>query len=252
MRLVFPNNFITRLIIDAAPIELKGSIEFKPSSLLTSEILKDDNAAALIPVTDLLKYHDLFVSKSFGISFEGSLCNSFIYFSSGEWKINEIYLSGDITTLEAIFVKILFKEIYDSETEIKINTSSKLPIDNNSLLVGDENFHGNLLSRGISFSDEIIELISLPFVNFILASKNEKKLKEINEQLPNIQNGIYESIEQGKIDPDFSEAASEYIKKNVSSIVLNLDTNDIEGINQLIRLPYYHGIVKEIIEIKLV
>ncbi len=252
MRLLFPNNFITRLIKDSVSPEISKIIEFKQSSLLISELLKDKNAAALIPTTDLIKHKELLVSKNIGLSFDGSLCNSYLYFSSTERKLNEIYLSGDVSTLEALLVKILFKELYNIDTGIKLIASFKENQDKNILLVGDANFKNDLLIKGLSFSDEVHEIISFPFVNFVLASAEKKNIKEIENNLGNVENKFYDLIETGNIDPAFSESAIEYIKKNVSSVVLNLDSNDIEGINQLIRLPYYYGMVEEIIELKLV
>lgn len=252
MRLLFPNNFITRIIHGSLTGELKGIIEFKPASLLTSELLKDENAAAFIPTTDLLKHKELFVSKSFGLSFEGSLCNSYFYFNSGNRELNDIYLAGDVSTLEALLLKIILKELYASEAELKLIATAQNIQAENALIVGDINFQGDSISKGISFSDEIQEIISLPFVNFVLASKEEKNIKETVIELSDVQNKVYDTIESGKIDTNFSRTAIEYIKKNVASIVLSLDSNDLEGMNQLIRLPYYYGIIEEIVELKLV
>jgi hypothetical protein len=50
----------------------------------------------------------------------------------------------------------------------------------------------------------------------------------------------------------FSVRTMKYIKDNISSLVMELDMQDIEGILQLTRLPYYYGIIKDIIDVKFV
>lgn len=250
--LVFPNNLFTKKITASLPHELKKEVKYFASSLLTSEILKDKNLVGLIPTTDLIKNKDLFVSKRFGISFEGLLCSSYIYFKPGGEIIKEIKLSGDVSSLEVIISKILFKEIYNSNVEVKLITEVKNLKDSTYLLAGDKNFENELYKKGISFSEEMVELLFLPFVNYVLVSKDQKKLKEVEEELISAVPSIYKSFEKDKLDGQFSDDTKEFISSNISSLTLRLEEQDIEGINYLLQLPYFHGIIKDIIEVKFV
>jgi hypothetical protein len=90
MNIYFPQNLFTRLIYDSLPDDLKKDVLFRPSSIITKDIIDSNDSAALIPVMDLIKNKDLFISRSFGISFEGSLNPSYIYFSSQIPRFNEM------------------------------------------------------------------------------------------------------------------------------------------------------------------
>lgn len=213
-------------------------------------IEKDKDSLALITPTDILKHKDLFVSKKFGISFESSLCNSYLYFAEDR-SLNSLNIAGDVSSLEAILSRILFKELYNSDVEIGLSASLKKD-KNNLLLVGEQNFYEDKLFDGISFSEEIIELISLPFVNFLLASSNANLIKEHEPILLEIVPDLYDGFESIHKYYSFSGKTIKHIKDNISSLVLELDMQDVESILQLTRLPYYYGIMKDIVDINFV
>jgi hypothetical protein len=253
MKLFFPDNLFSRLIFDSLPDKfIKNNISFHSSSLLAKQLNINPSSAALIPTMDLINNKDLFVSEKIGLSFEGSLCNSYIYFAAGEKNIKELSLTGDISSLEVVLSKILFKEIYDSDVELKLKTNDNLQNNTAGIIVGDQNFFNDKFKSGLSFAEEISEMISLPFVNYILVSKDENLIKELNNALNKIETTVYENIEEGMLSLNLSGEAQNYITQNASSIIVNFDPNDIEGINQLIRLPYFHGIIDNILDIKFV
>jgi len=250
MNIYLPKNIFTSVIAASMPENLKGKIHFQSSSIICSSLEKDNNGIALVSTTDLLNHRELFVSRKFGISFESSLCNSYLYFSNDR-SLKSLNLAGDVSSLEVILGKILFKELYDSDVEIKLSVAFTKEA-GNLLLVGEQNFYDERLFDGISFSEEMIELISLPFVNFVLASANESLLKEKEslwlEIIPNVYN-MFESLQEYF---SFTEKTLKYVKQNISSLVMEFDMQDVEGILQLIRMPYYYGIIKDMIDIKFV
>ncbi len=63
---------------------------------------------------------------------------------------------------------------------------------------------------------------------------------------------FYDKIEEGKFDDKVSLASEEYIRKNISSFIFKFDEQDREGIEQILRLPYFHGIVNDIVEVKFI
>lgn len=244
MKIYSPDNYFSKLFFNAAK---KETIHL-PSSLITSEIIKDPSAIGLIPVMDLLKHNNLYVSRKYGISFEESLCNSFIYYGDSE-NINEFVLSGDVSSVEAILSKIIFKEMYDTDIKLTMDTAGKDQVNKNVIRVGNNNFLTGYYTEGISFAEEIIEVINLPFVNYVIASASKESLAEFHE------GSLLESFDadvEGLLDDVVPSNAKDYFINNISSLVIKLDEQDIEGIDQIVSLPYYHGMIKDLFEIKFV
>ena len=252
MNLIFPNNMFSRLINDNLPNTPDNKTVFSHSSLIVSEVKKNKTAVGLIPTLDLVKNNDLFVSKSFGLSFEGSLCNSYIYYNSFQKEISEIMLYGDLSSVEILLCKILFKEMYDAPVEIKITTKENELPRYNHIIVGDKNFDNEKYLSGISFAEEMIEVLSLPFVNYVFASTEKTAIGKLNGMLNGLSSSIYDSVETNNFSQHYSENTKSYLKENIPSVIFDFSEQDIEGINQMIRLPYYHGIIDDIVEINFV
>lgn len=250
MKIYFPKNVFTSILAASLPEKLKSNFNFHPSSSIASLLENDKESLALITPTDILNHKYLFVSKKFGISFENSLCNSYLYYSENR-SLDTLNIAGDVSSLEAVMSRILFKELYSTEVEISLSTSMKKE-KNNLLLVGEQNFYEDKLFDGISFSEEIIELLSLPFVNFILASSSEDLLKDNEPLLLEIIPEVYDSFGSIQHYYSFSDKMMKYISENISSLVLEFDLQDIEGIIQLTRQPYYYGLIKDMVDIKFV
>jgi hypothetical protein len=256
MKFYLPQNVFTEVFTK----DLTGfNINFSPTSLIIRKIKEIPDSIGFIPVTDLINNRDLFVSKSKGISFESTLCNTYIYYTSQqkdnqveENKLREVNLTGDISTAEVILSKILFKEIYDTEVEVKIwKDIDKIKTDN-LIITGDDNFKDERFKSGISFSETIIDTLNIPYVNYVIASPSRELIEKTNNSLENIGNLVYNRIEEGDFGNSLSRSSKNYIMENVSSLVIDFEENDIEGINQLIKLPYYHGMVDDIFDINFV
>lgn len=252
MKLIFPKNIFSQFIIDNLPDQLKKETAFYPSSLIVHEVKKNESNIGLIPILDLIKNNDLFVSKSFGLAFEGSLCNSYIYYKSKQHEVSEITLLGDLSSVEVILCKVLFKEIYDSPVEIKISTEKHDLIRGNYVIVGDKNFKDEKYLSGISFAEEMVEILSLPFVNYVFASGDRNNIEKLNDMLIGVSNSIYDSVEADKFTQSYSLKTKNYIYENISSLIFDFGDQDLEGINQIMRLPYFHGFIDEIVDLKFV
>jgi hypothetical protein len=259
MNIFFPRNFYTQLIFNSLPDNLKEAVHFVPSSSITPEMIRTPDSAALIPVMDLLKNKDLFISASFGISFEGALNMSYIYFNEpGRLKgpamkndFKEICLAGDVSSNEVIISKILFDELYDSQVSINLLTQESSSSGKDVIITGDKNFAEELIFSGISFSEEVIEMLSLPYVCFVMASGNETILKSLNADLKNASGRIYDEVEN-KFNLNFSPGIKEYIRQNISSLIIDFDNNDLDAIDQILQLPYLHGMIENIVDLKFV
>lgn len=249
MSIFLPSNIFTRVLTSCLPEEIKSEVKYHPSAQITQSILNDKSSVGLIPVMDLLKHKDLFVSAKYGISFEESLCNTYIYYSSKEKEINKLALAGDVSSQEVILSKILFKEMYGSDIEIEILTSFEKAGSKNLLIVGDENFKAERFKNGISFSELMIDTLSLPFVNYIFASSGKGTTENFEKNLDIAETLIYDRLnkEFASVSPLGGD-----LEGALSSFIFKFDEQDREGIEQILRLPYFHGIVKDIIEVKFV
>ncbi|MFB3057392.1 MAG: hypothetical protein ACE1ZQ_09565, partial [Ignavibacteriaceae bacterium] len=141
MKIFFPDNIFSRLLVVVIDKEESKEFLFEPSSILSKNLNDNPHSAALIPTLELLTNKNLFVSKSVGISFEDQLSNSFIYYEPGLKEMVKLKLAGDISSMEVILSKIIFKELYDSDIEIAIQTKLDTKISGNYLIAGDENYN---------------------------------------------------------------------------------------------------------------
>ena len=249
MKIIFPDNIFTRLLFNSLNKNEKQKISFKPSSLLSNSIIQDSNSIALIPTLEIITHPEFYISSSVGISFDASLCNSFIYYQPGKSDIEKINLSGDISSMDMILLKIFFKELYNSEPEIKLKTSIPDKLTENYLISGDENFRRGRYKQGISFSEEMVELVSAPYVNFILASKDKSLIEDYSAVLLNgVELIDIDSESQHYIDSN----SKSFIRENIISVVYNFGEQDIIGIKELVQLPYYYGFTKDIVDLKLI
>ncbi|HEY7752087.1 MAG TPA: hypothetical protein VH917_07320 [Ignavibacteriaceae bacterium] len=245
--LFFPDNIFSRIIHSQLKPETMQITKFRSSASLSLELRNDESSIALIPVTDILTNPEFFISKTFGISFEGTLANSFVYFKPGERKVNEVNLAGDVSTLEVILTKILFKELFDCEVEVGLTTIDKLQ-GTTHIITGDQNFYSDVYEKGISFAEEIVEIISAPFVNFVLASKSEQLVKDFSALLSEVR----AEANLNEINPKFHEKSKEFITSNLPKVFFSFDEQETEGINQITRLPYYHRLIEDIVDVKFV
>ena len=140
--------------------------------------------------------------------------------------------------------------MYRSDIQVEISTHLNKPESRNLLIAGDENFVEEKFNEGISFAESMVETLSFPFVNYVFASNEKEILENFIKEIDEIDSLVYNKIEEGNFDKKISQASEEHIRSNISSLVLKFDDQDVEGINQILRLPYFHGIVTDIVEIK--
>ena len=54
------------------------------------------------------------------------------------------------------------------------------------------------------------------------------------------------------MNENFLMASKDYLAENLQHVVFNFDEQDLEGIKRLLELPYCHGIIKDMIDVKFV
>ena len=246
-----PRNIFSQILLSEIEDKSGFEFEFVPASLVVMNISQNEGSLGLIPTMDLISNKDLFVSSEIGISFDALLSNAYIHFKEEQETIEELLLKGDVTSNEVILSKILFKEFYDVEIKTTLLNRETPDFNDNILIIGDENYEKQLFLNGLSFAEEIIELINAPYVNFVLAASSEEILKEVNLKFKS------SLIKGHKDDFDglflgFPQTSRDFLSVNIQHLVFDFEDQDREGINQLLQMPYYHGMIKDIIEVKFV
>jgi hypothetical protein len=84
----------------------------------------------------------------------------------------------------------------------------------------------------------------------VLASKDKNLLEECSSKLLPVLNKV--EYNNSSFPDNFNLKSSEFIKENFNSINYKVDEQDITGINELLKLPYYHGLIKDLIEVNFV
>jgi hypothetical protein len=250
-KIFLPQNVFSKIFLSELNLDDSNAFEFHPAALIAKKLSQEENSIGLIPTLDLLAFKDLFISSKIGLSFNALLSNSYIHFKEGQEKLEQIFLKGDVTTNEIILSKILFKEFYDADVTPTLVKDDATHINDNTLIVGDENYEKELFLNGLSFAEEIIELLNAPYVNFVLASPSEKIIKDFADKYrDNLINGHtenYTSLLKG-----ITQTSLDFISVNIQHIVFDLEDQDLEGIKTLLQLPYFHGIIKDMVEVKFV
>lgn len=250
-KLYLPDNFYSRLFLSELNPDNDFEMSYLPSALLSKKVDEDENSIGLIPSIDLLTFKDLFISSRIGVSFNALLSNSYLYFKENENSIDELSIAGDVTSNEIILSKILFRELYNIDIKTKLITYDALPTDESYVLVGDKNFSEEIFYNGLSFSEEIIELLNAPYINFLLAGRSENVLKSfVTRYEANLLDGHEKSF--SRINPAFSELANDFIRINLQHVIFDFEEQDIEGIKYLLQLPYLYGIINEMIDVKFI
>lgn len=252
MNLYLPKNIFSSIFESNIPENADIKIIKKESALLTKQLFNDPDAIALIPSLELLNHEDLLVSSKLSFSFDGNLSYSYMYFTENERMVDKIFMRADVTVNEVILTKILFSERYSIYPEITLDTSIQKQPEKDYVVSGDENFTSWNFEHGISFADEISDLIDLPYVNFIFASQNKNSLENFNNLFNEVDAKVEDNIDNILHPLSYSENVKSFIKENLGSIYFELTQNEIEALKELVKLTYYHEIIDDLFDINFV
>ena len=252
MRLLLPDNFYAKIFSYLFPSLSERDISYYPSASLGRFLDEDKADLALIPSMDLLTYPSFFVSGRTAVSFDGALSNSYFYFLKQIRMVKEVFLRGDVSKNEAILTKIIFSEQFDSNVDIVLDSK---PFDLNSknyLVCGDENLRTGNYDVGLSMADQVSDLIDAPYVNYILVSKEQEILKEFTKGITGLDKFLEDNFEVITKKLDYSQSAVQNIKENINSIYFDMTENEKKALTDLIRLPYFTGLMEDIHDINFV
>ena len=250
MKLFIPDNIFASIFTSTFPSESNVEVVKKESALLCKQLETDTSAVALIPSLDLINHQTLFVSSKIGISFDGILSNAYMYFAEKEKKIDKIKVRGDVSINEIVLTKILFSERFSSNVEISLDAKQENSFAGDYIIIGNENFRLGNYKKGISFSDQIAEMLDLPYVNYVFVSQDKESLEQFNSLLSKADEKIDNEIENILSNLNYEEEVKDFIRNGLGSVYFELTRNEIDAIKELIKLVYYHGIVDDIFDIK--
>lgn len=240
------------MLAEVLPLELKKDLLFKEASVLSTELENGNADVALIPTCDLLKHPHFLVSSKVAVAFDGLLSNAFFYFTPDQNRFSDIYIKGDISTNEIILSKILFKEKYSTEVQIHLETGNIDPSAKNYLIVGDANLEKGRFNSGMSLSDEISEMLFMPYVNFVAVSKESSYLDELHKALQDTDVLIEDNLDKLLRTFEVDENSKETIKNNFNSVYYEMTNSETDALKELLQLPYFHGIINDMVELKFV
>ncbi len=250
MKLILPKN-IYSLILASELQKIEGiEISYKESSLISKDLEFNTSAVALIPSLDLVNHRSLFVSSKLAISFDGVLSNSYLYFVEGEKNIDKVYLRGDVSLNEILLTKILFSERYGTNLEIALDPSKSPEKGKDFIVVGDENYNAWDFEKAISLADETSELLDFPYVNYVFASPDREALEVFNKSVNPVDLKIEDQIGNILDGIPLTDQTKAYIKTNLGSLYYDMTDNEMNAVNELIKLVFYHGIIDDMFDVK--
>lgn len=252
MRLIIPNNIFATLFLLSIDESERPEVLVKDSSLIVSELENDENSIALIPSLDLIDNRELYVSSKLGLAFEGLLSNTYVYYLENNSEISKVFLRGDVSKNEVILSKIIFRERYNIEPEFSLDINQSIDEDKNYLVIGSQNWNNNFYKMGISFSEQISDILEFPYVNFLFASKNENLLRDFNKQFADVTKSVINSLEPNLQKIDLSDEVNNFILKEIPFVYFDFTEAESEGLKELLQLAYYHQIFDDIFNIKFV
>ncbi len=252
MKIQIPSNIFTAIFALNLPDKYRQSVETRPSSVIVKEIEEGKAEAGLIPSLDLINHKELLVSKKIAVSFDGDLSNSYLYFKPNQNSFDTIKLQGDVTTNEVILSKILFRERFNSDVKIVLDTEEVNFENQNYLLCGNINLEKEYFDKGISFSDQIAEMINYPYTQYLLASRDENLIAKLNDDLKDLDKIIEDNLEENLSKIRFGKKVDDFLKREFNSVYYEMTQNEVDGFSDLLRQPYYHTMIEEIFEIKFV
>ena len=122
----------------------------------------------------------------------------------------------------------------------------------NYLVVGNDNWVDDQFLSGTSFCEQVSELIELPYLSFVFASKSEKAIKEFNAKYNDVTNKIISGLAVNLDKISLSSEVNSFIKKEIDSVYFDLTITELDGLKELLQLAYFHQIFDDLFDIKFV
>jgi hypothetical protein len=231
--------------------KLGCDIVFYPVSKLIDAIKNNQIDIALVPPLDLHNGVNLAVSGIYGIVSDSVFSNSYLYFKPGEKEVTAISMKGDISFHDITLLRIIFKELYGILPEI---TPFDGDVEKVSTLyvAGDENYITLRYENGMNLTEETIECLQYYTPAYILVSNKEEILESVHSKIKQMNDDLYSFGSDFIATSGISIETLEYLSDNLHHVSFELNDDILEGLKNLIALPYYYNLAEDIPEFSLV
>lgn len=252
MKLLLPNNIYAGLFASLLPGITQDDIAYAGSALISKDLDEGKADVALIPSMDVLNHPQFFISGKTAVSFDGPLSNSYFYFIKQIRMVKEVHLRGDVSKNEVILSKIIFAEQFDLNVEVFLDSKPFVINTKNYLVCGDDNNMNSLYESGLSLADQVSDLLEAPYVNYVLASKDENVLKNFTSGLSSLDKAFEDNFDN--VAPQLNASADMIanLRQNINAVYFDMTEVEKKSLADLIRLPYFTGLIENIEEIKLI
>ncbi len=252
INILLPNLLYAKIFAKIIPQKYHANIKYKQSSLLSKELVNENTDIALIPSFDLLAHKNFFVSEKYGISCDGQLSVANIYYKTDSTEITDIGIYGDVTSNEIVLPKIIYSEKYGKQVNISLKKSEPNIGEDNYIIVGDTNFDAKYFNKGMSFAEEVTELINFPYVNFVLAAKDDIILKEFTDDIEHLNVDVELILSAILSDMKINLEVKDFITENFFSLFFEITESERYGLEEMLKLPFYKGLVEDMTEINFI
>lgn len=252
INILLPNLIYAKIFAKLIPDKFAANIKYKQASLLSKDLANESADIALIPSFDLLTHPNFYISERYGISCDGLLSTANVFYNSYNKEIETFHLFGDVTSNEVLLPKVLFLEKLSKKVNVTLSSSPPIVGEKDFIIVGDINFNGEYFNKGVSFAEDVTELLNFPYVNYVLASKDDNLLKEFIEAIELYDTDI-ELILNAVLDElNVSDTIKTFIIENFFSLYFEITESERFGLEEMLKLPYYNGLVDDMVEISFV
>lgn len=251
MKIGISPNLMTSMFATIFKSKLGCEVVFYPVSKLPEAVKNREIDMALIPPLDLHNAGDLAVSSSYGIVADSLFSNSFLYFKPGETEVNNITMKGDISFHDITLLKIIFKELYNTNPEL-VAYDGEITKITNLYIAGDENYLTGRYDTGMNITEEAVECLQSPFISYILVSSQEEILESVHAKIKQMNEDLYEFGEDYLALSGMPEETLTVLQYGIRNISFELTEELLESLKTMMALPYYYTLAEDIPEYTLV
>lgn len=253
MNLFLPDNFIGYVLEHALPDGLFKTVSYMRSGDIAGHAGNNSDDVFLAPVLDLADNNEIYVSGKSAAIIDMNISTGFMYYSGKATdELKRAGIAGDICKQDIILAKLLFNELYGSDPELKIVKADNWGDLDALLLFGNENFSNDRFTEGVSWSDEVIELLDSSFVQYVFASGNTDSLKLLNTYSDYIDENALKIKLSFLKERKYGRESQKFIYDSLNYLNFKMTPDDLDSLTNLVRLPFLAGIYKDVRELRVI
>ncbi len=248
-KLGLPNNIFANMLASALPREF-FSFYYLSNSEILKGLVNGEIDIAIMPSLEILNENKLFVSRKLGVAFDGPLSDDYLYYAKN--SLETLKLAGSTSMNEILLSKILFKENYETEVNLEVVASPPEKFDENYLVSGNENFDGALYEKGDSFAEHVANFLEAPYLKYIIVSLHKENIEMVHQNVYAPESEIEITFPTLLSTLGYDEKTIDFIKTNFDGLYFELTQTEIDGFDEMRKLPFYYGLFEEVKDINFV